>query len=132
MTSLYGGWISHQGRFPRAELFAVILHDRFHWRTAPFGDLSSQTREWKFLESKDLRFDEGGTYGNSLGGGKFQTFAVGNNKCFSFQQYWGEPPENRGASVGSRYLTGYYCGESGVGIDSEIMHATLDSVRAPR
>ena len=132
VTSEYGGWVSHQGRFPRAELFAVILYHNFHWPTAPFGDLKSETKDWGFLESKEVVFDHGGKYGNSLGRGEFMTFAVGNNECFAFHQYWGEPVETRGVSRGTRYLTGYYCGEANVGVDQETMHAILDSVRAPR
>ncbi len=131
-TMELGKWTPQLGQFPRAEIFANILHGRFHWEKAPYGALRSETNKWNFLKGKNLLVDESGKYGNSFGRGEFIIFAVGNNECFAFQQYWGEPNETRGTSAGSRYLMGYYCGEANLGMDQETMHAILDSVRAPR
>ena len=127
-----GQTLARNRRPVKVPTFANIFHDRFHWEKAPYGRLRSETNKWNFLKGKTLHVDESGTYGNGFGRGKFIVFMMGENKCFAFQQYWGEPNETRGTSAGSRYLMGYYCAEAGADVDKETLHAVLDSVRAPR
>ena len=121
-----GSWRARTGGFPRAEVYAQILQKgRF---TSKF-DLKDVTKDWNLFEDKNLKFGGRNSYWNSLGQGRYRTFAFDDHECVAFRQFWGMHSGTRGVDAGTRMLIGYYCGPAEVSLSEQTIDIVLDSLR---
>jgi hypothetical protein len=86
------------------------------------------TKNWHFLQDKGLEFGDRSSYWNTLGQGKYRTFTFQDHECVAFRQFWGQHEATRGVDAGTRMLTGYYCGPSGVSLSERTIESILDSI----
>ncbi len=47
----------------------------------------------------------------------------------AFRQFWGSVAETRGVDAGTRMLTGYYCGPSGISLSEQTIESVVDSIQ---
>jgi hypothetical protein len=122
-----GTWAVLPEGFPRAQVYAEILHTRVHFTSRL--DLKEGTKSWTLLKDKTLEFGDRNSYWNSLGQGSYRSFVFEDHECVAFQQYWGQTEETRGVDAGTRMLFGYYCNPAGDPLSEETIDSLLDSLR---